>query len=294
MIGLLVAGTLCCGGADEDWHAVWSGLSVLEALSTEEGPTRAMESLRLESLAAARTDPLRKAVLHFHLERLAGGRPAPVAPPRRLVLSPGEAWPMARALAPGEAADAALLAAVGEVCDGPALARCLVLGYERFQALSEVFRADDALRLGEALHERARAPWSAGNLGRILGRLGRAGEGRAVLSEQLAREGDPAVRLALYDDRGLLALGAGEWELARADLGLALVQGSPSAAVVLGQRALAHGRSLRARALFREGARAVPPRPWALRGWGLSMLAGQETGLPDPLTTVTDPSSRDR
>jgi hypothetical protein len=93
----------------------------------------------------------------------------------------------------------------------------------------------------------------------------------------------------------LLALGAGDWEAARRDLGHALANGSSSAADVLGQRALAQGRLDRARALFRGGAGRDSARPWALRGWGISMLAGADrepnTG---PTLSVTNPSSSDR
>lgn len=295
MIGALLCCVFCCGALDEDWSAVWEGLAELEALPVASGPERAAATLRLEDLAAAHKDPRRVAVLRFHLDRLAGGSPVAVPPPDRLDLRPGEAWPFARALDSSDLADEALVAAVGEVPEGPALARCLVLAYEHFQVLSDAFQPLRALRLAEALQRRARAPWSAGNLGRVLGRLGRGGEGRAILEEQLALESDPAVRLALRDDRGLLALGAGDWEAARRDLGHALANGSSSAADVLGQRALAQGRLDRARALFRGGAGRDSARPWALRGWGISMLAGADrepnTG---PTLSVTNPSSSDR
>lgn len=295
MIGALISCVLCCGAVDEDWSAIWEGLAELEALPLASGPERAAATLRLEELAAAHVDARRVAVLRFHLARLAGGSPVAVPPPEPLDLRPGEAWPFARALRSGDRADEALVVAVGEVSEGPALAHCLALGYERFQALSAAFHPLRALRLAEALHRRARAPWSAGNLGRLLGRLGRGAEGRAILDEQLSLESDPAVRLALRDDRGLLALGDGKWEPARQDLGHTLVYGSSSAADVLGQRALAQGRLDRARALFRGGAGRESPRPWALRGWGLSMLADAD-GEPSagPTRSVTNPSSSDR
>jgi hypothetical protein len=291
---LLAAGMLCAAGADEDWAEVWRGLAELEALPPEAGPARAAAGLRLEGLAAARDDPWRRELLAYHLESLAGGSPAPVSASEEWVPVAGEAWVVARALPPGEAADAALTAAVAEVPEGAGFQRCLVLGFERFGALCDAYETDPALRMGLALHERARAPWSAGNLGRLLGRLGRAGEGRAVLSEQLARESEPAVRLALRDDRGLLALGAGDWAAARGDLGFALAAGSPSAQVVVGQRALAWGRLGRARVLFRPGVGSEPPHSWALRGWGLSMLAREGADYAAALPPVTDPSSRDR
>lgn len=187
------------------------------------------------------------------------------------------AWEAAQRSAPGREQDGWILGALAGL-RGAELEACIALAYRRFVELSDEFELERATALARALFERTRAPWSAANLGTVLRRRGRFEEARQALSQGMleARGGDYA---ALRSDRALVAIAAG-WEArARDDLGSALARGSRDAAVVLGRVELAAGRFERARALFRSVLGGEPRQPWALRGWGLSMLPSARARL---------------
>lgn len=147
-------------------------------------------------------------------------------------------------------------------------------------------RFEDALGVQEALYALYPAAWSASDLELTLRRLGRYGEGDAVLAAQIAREeaaggSTSPVAADLWSQRGIGALGSGDERRARDYLGAGCARGSADACVVLARLDLAVGRLEEARAGFRallvsqsETSATPPPpaSPWAARGWGLSLL----------------------
>lgn len=282
-LALALAAALAPQERATDWARVWGSLRAAEAAAPGSAErAAAVGELRREGQAVPAG--WRARVLAFHLARLAGEEAAPVAgpePPETLALVAGEAWIAARALEPGPAGERALFAALREVGAQDEQA-CLVLAFERFQALMDAFRLERALPLAEAMFARRPAGWSAVNLARALTRAGRHVEARAVLTAQIERDSDPASLVALHDERALAALGAGDERAGERDLGYAWARGSPNAGVVLGQRALTAGLRERARAIFRTLLDAEPPEAWALRGWGLSMVRPPRSGAGDP------------
>lgn len=149
----------------------------------------------------------------------------------------------------------------------------LVAAFEEFMHHNRAYRLELSRPLAEAMHSRAEATWSAMSLALVSTRDGDSTRAREVLRQQLARTPEGVETYELRERLGLAILGAGEERLARAPLGSAFARGSSNAGVVLGRLALSHGRLERARALFRSLLDEEPPQSWALRGWGLSMLA---------------------
>lgn len=158
------------------------------------------------------------------------------------------------------------------VAPEPEIPGLLQLGFEEFLAAAEAYRADLAVPLAEAMHARARAPWSAMSLALISRRAGRSERELAVLEEALEAAEDPVTRRDLLVSLGHARLVAGATEPGLSALGSAFCRGSSNAGVVLGRMALREGRPRQARAIFRTLLRDDPPPSWALRGWGLSLL----------------------
>lgn len=182
-------------------------------------------------------------------------------------------------------ADAELLAALAQA-QGEQLDPLVRAAHRRLVEHAEGGDPAAALPLAEALYARAPAPWSADSLSLTLSRLGAHERAVAVAGAQLTALPPGPERLALLQRRALAALGAGQVGPARADLGAALAQGSPDAALLLGLLELRAGEDLRARRLFRSVLWSVPPedprQAWARRGWGLTMLPPRSPGGAQP------------
>ncbi|MCC6406322.1 MAG: hypothetical protein IT453_04080, partial [Planctomycetes bacterium] len=172
----------------------------------------------------------------------------------------------------------AIVTALGSLEDAarePALATDQAqLAYEVWVDAAEALRFDEALAIGRNLHARSLATWSAISLALTTMRAGLPDECDAVLEAQIAvtpREssGDLA---ALWDHRGIAAIGAGWEQPGRFALGRAVLHGSTDGAVVLARLDLAAGEVERARAGFRAALIENPASDWARRGWGLSLL----------------------
>ncbi len=146
------------------------------------------------------------------------------------------------------------------------------IGFEEFLAAAGDHRADRAVPLAEALHARARAPWSAMSLALICRRAGNSAREIEVLREALEGELDPLTERDLRVALGHALLTDGATGPGLSALGSAFCRGSENAGVVLGRMALREGRPRQARAIFRTLLRNDPPPSWALRGWGLSLL----------------------
>lgn len=191
-------------------------------------------------------------------------------------------------LPPGEARASVLIADLMEA-DGvtpkrlePAEAnRLQTLGFQAFVEEHDAFRAGPARRLAEALHASAGQPWSVYCLEGIARRSGDLQAAQAVVQQQLQTTAADAVaeRIELLQRLAIVAAGAGDRDLELGSLGRALRLGGDDALQILGKTALFAGERKRARRLFgallqRSAARGTQTPPWALRGWGLSLLPG--------------------
>ncbi len=179
-------------------------------------------------------------------------------------------WLRARELASADPRAAAAAArgalALGE---GPPAQEWQAFAFQLGVSLALDFRAEEALALQTELHRRVDAPWSAQDRARSLVRLGRYPEAEAWLAESLVRwPREPE----LWNERGLVALAAGDEAAARRHLGAALRRGSLGAALTLGRMELAAGEREAALARLRPRIGAEGPSDWALRGWGLALL----------------------
>ncbi|MDG2143466.1 MAG: hypothetical protein P8N31_07920 [Planctomycetota bacterium] len=200
-----------------------------------------------------------------------------------LAFASSDGWEEVHTMDPGTArgqAIAALLALGPDSLDQDQLK----LAWEAGKRAAEGLELDLALQLQRPLFELAPAEWSGINLAITLQRLGdwRATDdvmGALLSGHSLA---DPA---GTWSQRGIFALGAGEHQLAREYLGRALCLGSADASAILAREDLAHNHIQSARAGFRAALAGNSEHPWALRGWGLSLL-----GTPPVLTGEKQPN----
>jgi tetratricopeptide (TPR) repeat protein len=199
-----------------------------------------------------------------------GGDPIPVRCDELPELSPQAAWAYATALESSRSLNSALVETLKDCPEelvGPVLER----GYKEFMAASDLADSAAAVLLGEALHKRAVAVWSAQNLAIAYTRHGAYPEAASCLIGALgARLSDPDQRL-LYSRLCLVRWGEGGLLAARGALGASLCQGISDSGVVLGLSSLERGQFDRAKILFRSVLGRDPSQPWALKGWGLSM-----------------------
>lgn len=252
------------------WSRAWDELE--RASGMEAGAERADVLAPLRRLAGERAFELRGRLLAASIERLEqGAATLAIAPEELGDFDARESWIAARVAAPGPGLDRALAQSLAGL-EGAELAACYQLAYERFLALANGYETESAIGLAHAIHARARAVWSASNLASALRRAGRWDEAHAVLSAAIAAPIERRDRAALLQERALVDAGAGWKARERDDLGASLARGSSDAAQVLGRLDLAAGRFDAARAVFRSALRDEPTPPWALRGWGLSML----------------------
>lgn len=144
----------------------------------------------------------------------------------------------------------------------------------------DAYAGERALLLARAMHEVSGAIWSLEILEGTCRRLGLYDHAAAVIQEQLGRTPRGPDQVFLLERRALVAAGAGDESAQVEFLGRALAAGGVDAQQVLGRRALSAGRLDRARGLFRglverrtlEGGVNAP---WALRGWGVTLLPGR-------------------
>jgi len=178
-----------------------------------------------------------------------------------------------------EAVTPAIQALCSELGDSPAedLGPLLQRGFEVYVAEMRAFRARSAMQIAEALHDRARATWSAISLASAKRRAGADGGGVRVLQDQIEHTEPGPDWVALYEALALACDGAGLRELQLDALGHAYAKGGTDAQQILGGLALREGRWQEAGRLFgglvdRALVGSREPEPWALPGWGLSLL----------------------
>lgn len=142
------------------------------------------------------------------------------------------------------------------------------------------YAGERALLLARAMHEVSGAIWSVEILEGTCRRLGLYEHAAAVIQEQLTRTPSGPDQVFLLERRALVAAGAGDPSAQLEFLGRALAAGGVDAQQVLGRRALSAGRLERARGLFRglverQTLEGGVNAPWALRGWGVTLLPGR-------------------
>lgn len=270
-MGLTLTWTVQDHSWDPLWHALAGDRSPLERaeLVTAWEPRLNVKAARGDAHEAYRRQLARNAL---GLER----RPL-VLPKADYMGPPPEAWIAARFRSDDRIALLAL--GIGErgLAPEPDLLR-MRKGFELFLEREGSFHADAEV-LAEALHQKAQATWSAFCLEGILRRLGKGERALAVINQQLEAVGPSAgsERTALLGRRAIIHGGMGNPAGTMGDLGSLLALGATDGYQILGLTALQEGRWSTARGHFgvlldRSRVSASPPPPWALRGYGVSLL----------------------
>ena len=200
-----------------------------------------------------------------------------------LAIAPSDGWEDVGAMEPGTERGQAIAALLGSNPGSLDQAQ-LTMAWEAGKRAAEGLELELALKIQGPLFELAPAEWSGINLAITLQRLGDWRAADAVMGTLLAEVSlaDPA---STWSQRGIFALGEGEFLLAREYLGRALCLGSADASSILAREDLARHQFPSARAGFRAALASNPEHPWALRGWGLSLL-----GTPPVPTGEKQPS----
>jgi tetratricopeptide (TPR) repeat protein len=185
------------------------------------------------------------------------------------LLSQGEEWSAVRAMDAGSARGQAVAELLAN--DNIELAGSdLNLAWEAGQRAVVALEFELAFGIQEQLYRRAPAEWSGVNLALTAHKMGEWSLADQVMEELLLeRPEDPA---KLWSQRGIFALGSDKLHLAREYFGWAICLGSPDATGILAREDLAIHNQSAARTGFRAALVANPDHPWALRGWGLSLL----------------------
>jgi len=185
------------------------------------------------------------------------------------LLSTGEEWSAVRSMAPGNErgrAVAALLELDEVALDSSDVTFAWEAGKRATDSLE--FKLAKAIQL--QLYRRYPAEWSGVNLALTSHKLGQWSEADLVMDELL--RASPSDAAGLWSQRGIFALGADRLRVAREYFGRAICLGSADATGILAREDLALHNIESARAGFRAALVANSEHPWALRGWGLSLL----------------------
>lgn len=274
LAALALAATCGIPSQSDPWAQIWTELEVLlggAAPENEAAALRAHLNTALREAGGPRTELLR-AALESHAGHDASAAALRLAALQPSPFRPREQWFLAEALAPGPARAGAVLAALAAPDD---LAR-----WQFFLAWNTAVDEARALRYEESalpiqleLHRRYLADWSALDLSLTYKALGRFEAAEQVIGEAIVRETSAGRRPgALWEQRGILALGSGNERAARDYFGKALALGSDDAGLVLSRLDLMDGRIEAARRGFRALLFDQPPPDWAWRGWGTALL----------------------
>ena len=190
-----------------------------------------------------------------------------------LAFAQSDSWEEVHTMAPGTERGEVIAALLSIQPDGPTELEPeqVKVAWEAGKRAAEGLELDLALRIQGPLFQLAPAEWSGFNLAITLQRLGQWTEADDVMGELLDTYplGDPA---GAWSQRGIIALGSGEPLLAREYMGRAIALGSADAAGILAREDLSLHRMNSARTGFRAALAGNNEHPWALRGWGLSLL----------------------
>lgn len=195
-------------------------------------------------------------------------------------------WEALERMAPGPARGALVLAALEDDPEPPS-GRAQSLAFQEATRASAAFELDLGLDLFRTLTERldpggpkldASVAWAPFNLALLEHRAGFTGEADRLLADLLAR-GPATDRTSLWNQRAIFAYGSGDDARAQQLWGHALGLGNADASAILAREALKRHNLGAAQRGFRAAIARNPEHPWALRGWGLSLLT-----VPNPST----------
>jgi len=260
---------------DESWDVLWHALA--EELSPLERARLVSVWERRLNVRAAEGDP--QEVYLRQLARNALGLEARSLslPSPTYLGTPGEAWIAAR-FRPQDRVQLMVHGLQDEGLTPEQGQHRLQSGFEVFLALEGEWNAD-ALLVAQALHLRAQAPWSAFCLEGIQRRLGHLDQALETIDQMLApvSAARGPVWQSLMGRRAIIHAGAGHRDLALADLGRLLSSGAADAHQILGLDALLDRQwqvsSAHFGVLLDSDRRSGEPHPpWALRGYGVSLL----------------------
>jgi hypothetical protein len=259
----------------DSWAQIWAELETLRGGKVSAGEASALRGHLTETLRAGAEGP-RAELLEAALEALSG-RDVRSAAERMAALEPRpftarELWFLADLMPPGPGRARVVLAAM-EVPTALADWQVLLAWNVAVDEARALRFEETALPIQLHLHERFQAGWSADDLALTYKSLGRWQAADEVLARAIERErsqgGRPA---ALWERRGIQALGSGDETAARDYLGLALAQGSDDAGLLLSRLDLMAGKREGARQGFQALILGAPPPDWAWRGWGMALL----------------------
>lgn len=284
----LIAGLTCLGlalASPQDpgtWPERWDNINQL--MLNEDADLRRVLVGELEQLQAglgaepAELERFRVGLLAQSLQQPIDGWSASLLPRG---LAPDELQRAAGVLDPGLARAQALAQLLGlPELDARQLYDYQQLAYAAFIEDHDRFLALPARLIAEAMHAAGLATWSVLCVEGISRRCGEYERAMAVIDERLAalgEAGDPVEVRELLERRAISAMGADLPQEVQASLGRALRLGGDDALQILGKIALDGGRPQEACRLFsallaRAQAKGSEAAPWALRGWGVSLL----------------------
>ncbi len=167
-----------------------------------------------------------------------------------------------------------------EACSADDLPVLQKAAYALFMGEMRAFRGRSGEMIAQAMHGRASATWSMICLSGSQMRIGKVESAMDTVREHLERIGSSAAKeevCTVWDRLALMARGAGLQEEMLDALGHSLAMGSEDALQLLGWDELISGNWGRSTRLFatlidRASAESREPAPWALPGWGLSLL----------------------
>lgn|SRR5262245_2035936 len=265
---------LCSVQADP-WAQLWTELETLRNGKTSEAEASVLRGHLGDALREGTGGP-RAELLGAALEAMSGRDVSPAA--ERLAalvpspFSPRELWFLGDLMPKGAARAHVVMAALegdATLADWQALLAWNV-AVDEIRALRI---EETALPIQLRLHERYRAAWSAEDLALTYKFLGRRQDAEEVLARAIDKErAEGRQPAALWERRGILALGFGDETAARDYLGLALAQGSDDAGLLLSRLDLIAVKTEDARRGFQALILGRPPPDWAWRGWGMALL----------------------
>jgi len=273
---------------DQGWTRIWSELETLRGGRASAEERELLRTDLLRALEGCEEGP-RRELLRAALGALAGQArrlPPGLTEIEPSSLSPQERWLLADLLPIGPERTRLVLSALAQ--PGALLEWQVLLAWNTAVDEARALHLVEAtLPIQLALHELYASAWSAEDLALTLRKLGREAEADAILQDALARETSPERQAALWERRGLQALGFGHERRARDYLGRGLAGGSEDAGLVLARMDLAQGRVEDARRGFQALILDRPPSDWAWRGWGTSLLPPSHA---EPATRPSPPN----